>query len=146
MFGFGPLLHAYARIHAKRTAGELETFVVDGGSNPAPFVVDFPKFDGDPNDLPKATVLSVEICADGSIIYESNGRTSVELPVNPCELETSVIDGSMRDGQRVRVKLHGDDEWFTGTVIKARKMWVELEDYGSKFIADESNIIEWRPS
>lgn len=45
------------------------------------FVVEFPKFDGDPSDLPKANVLSVEICVDGSIIYESDGRTSVELSV-----------------------------------------------------------------
>lgn len=46
------------------------------------FVVDFPKFAGDPASLPRADVLSVEICADGSIIYESGGLTSVELPVN----------------------------------------------------------------
>lgn len=46
------------------------------------FVVDFPKFDGDPSSLPKADMMSVELCVDGSIIYEANGQTTVELPVN----------------------------------------------------------------
>lgn len=60
----------------------LETFEVRLVTELASFVVDFPKFDGDPESLPKADVLSVELCADGSVIYESNGRMSVELPVN----------------------------------------------------------------
>lgn len=51
----------------------------------------------------------------------------------------------MHDGDRVEVKLAGDDSWYRGTVIKARKMWVELDDYGRPMIADESNIVEWHP-
>ena len=53
----------------------------------------------------------------------------------------------MKDGDIVEVLLHGDDTgWYRGKVIKARKMWAQLENYqhGVGFIADESNIKEWR--
>lgn len=51
----------------------------------------------------------------------------------------------MIEGQKVKVRLHGDDRWYTGIVLdRPRKMWVELEDYGSPMIADENNIAEWR--
>lgn len=52
----------------------------------------------------------------------------------------------MKDGQRVSVRLAGDEAWYVGTVIKARKMWVKLDDYGREMIADESNIEQWRES
>lgn len=55
---------------------------------------------------------------------------------------TSALE--MKDGERVEVKLSGDDEWYCGTVIKARKMWVELSNYHRPMIADENNIVEWR--
>lgn len=57
---------------------------------------------------------------------------------------TAVVS-EMQGGQIVQVKLHSDETWYTGTVIKARKMWVELSDYGRPMIADEGNIAEWRP-
>lgn len=52
----------------------------------------------------------------------------------------------MHEGQRVEVRLHGDDRWYTGTVLdRPRKMWVGLHNYpGGNRIADESNIVEWR--
>lgn len=52
-------------------------------------------------------------------------------------------DGEMIDGQHVYFKLAGDQQEYRGIVIKARKMWVERED---GFIADETNITEWRPA
>lgn len=53
----------------------------------------------------------------------------------------------MENDQRVEVLLHGDDTWYTGTVIKARKQWVQLEGSpGGAFIADECSIKEWRPT
>ncbi len=57
----------------------------------------------------------------------------------------------MKDNQKVRVQLAGDDAWYSGVVINARKEWVELSDYPHPLaapcplIADESNIIDWRP-
>lgn len=48
----------------------------------------------------------------------------------------------MIEGERVLVKLHGDDRWREGTVLdRPRKMWVELDD---GFIADENSIESWR--
>ena len=56
------------------------------------------------------------------------------------------MSDEMQEGQRVEVRLHGDDRWFKGIVLeKPRKMWVQLEDYGWPMIADETNIVEWRP-
>lgn len=50
----------------------------------------------------------------------------------------------MREGERVEVRLHGDDTWHVGTVLdRPRKMWVKLD---SGAIADEGNIVEWRPA
>lgn len=53
----------------------------------------------------------------------------------------------MKDGQRVRVLLHGDYQWRNGTVIRARKEWVELDadDPIAPMIADEGSIKEWEP-
>lgn len=52
----------------------------------------------------------------------------------------------MINGERVEVLVHGDEEWYAGTVIRARKMWVSLDDYPwySGFIADENSIKDWR--
>lgn len=56
------------------------------------------------------------------------------------------MSDEMLEGQRVEVRLHGDDQWYHGIVLeKPRKMWVQLEDYGQPMIADENNIVEWRP-
>jgi hypothetical protein len=56
-------------------------------------------------------------------------------------------EGSMTmvDGQHVEVLL-SDDTWHRGVVIKARKMWVQLDQSSTEypFIADESCIKEWR--
>lgn len=53
-------------------------------------------------------------------------------------------DKEMKDGMQVQVMLAGEvsPKWYKGTVVKARKMWVELED---ESIADENNIIDWKP-
>lgn len=59
-------------------------------------------------------------------------------------------DREMHDGLRVAVRLHGDDRWFHGVVVRARKQWVELSDFVDSsgkavpFIADENNIAEWK--
>lgn len=54
----------------------------------------------------------------------------------------------MTNGMRVEVQLHGEesDEWHLGTVVKARKQWVEFDaaDPLAPFIADESSIAAWR--
>lgn len=53
----------------------------------------------------------------------------------------------MTEGQRVEVRLHGDDEWYGGTVLdRPRKQWVQLDDYPGGLIADENNIAECRPA
>lgn len=53
----------------------------------------------------------------------------------------------MHEGQRVEVRLIGNERWYTGVVLdRPRKLWVQLEDYGSPMIADENNIAEWRTS
>ena len=44
------------------------------------FIVVFPRFDGEPEDLPKATIMEVEIFRDGSIVYKADGCTTVEVP------------------------------------------------------------------
>lgn len=49
----------------------------------------------------------------------------------------------MHDGMRVRVLIAGDPDRRIGTVTKARKMWVELDDKMPPYIADENNITEW---
>lgn len=50
------------------------------------------------------------------------------------------------NGDKVEVKLGGCDEWFKGTVIRARKQEVELDphDYTYPKIADETNIVDIR--
>ena len=50
------------------------------------------------------------------------------------------------NGDRVEVKLGGCDEWFKGTVIRARKQEVELDphEYTYPKIADETNIVDIR--
>jgi hypothetical protein len=57
--------------------------------------------------------------------------------------------GEMREGQRVKVRLCGageEDRWYSGVVVRVKKMWVQLEDYGDQpFIADEQTIVEWKP-
>lgn len=59
-----------------------------------------------------------------------------------------MIEPEMIDGQIVEVRLAGDEGevWHKGAVIKARKQWVEFDpaDSLAPFIADESNIVEWR--
>jgi hypothetical protein len=51
----------------------------------------------------------------------------------------------MQEGQRVEVRLHGDDDWHKGTVLdRPRKMWVKL-DHPPEHIADENSIAEWNP-
>jgi len=48
-----------------------------------------------------------------------------------------------KNGDKVRLKLAGGDDIFTGEVIKCKKLWVQLDDYfGDDFIADENNIKE----
>ena len=51
------------------------------------------------------------------------------------------------EGDRVRVKLAGDEDWYTGTMLdRPRKLWVELDkkteypEFLRGFIADENNI------
>jgi hypothetical protein len=57
----------------------------------------------------------------------------------------------MIDGERVEVQRSGDDEWYAGTVIRAHKMWVEMDAYNAGrgpepgHIADENDIWDWRP-
>lgn len=56
----------------------------------------------------------------------------------------------MIEGQRVVVKLHGDETEYFGTVLnRPRKMWVLLDaceiSPNGEFVADEANIVEWRP-
>ena len=54
---------------------------------------------------------------------------------------------AMRNGRIVQVQLHGDNRWYPGKVIKAKKMWVDLyaSHYpGGSFIADENSIKKWR--
>jgi hypothetical protein len=59
--------------HQYPDATEIE-FKVDS------FTLDFPKFEGDPKDLPKADIMEVELCQDGSIVYKTDGVTTIELP------------------------------------------------------------------
>lgn len=52
----------------------------------------------------------------------------------------------MKDGQEVEVLLHRNKRWFVGRVIRARRMWVEIEDYyGAPHITVEEEIERWRP-
>ena len=55
----------------------------------------------------------------------------------------------MQDGQRVLVRLGGEERgvWHRGVVIKARKMWVQIdaEDELAPMIADECSIVDWKP-
>ena len=44
------------------------------------FVMDFPKFEGDPEQLPKADVMEVTLFLDGSVVYKIDGLTTVEFP------------------------------------------------------------------
>lgn len=48
----------------------------------------------------------------------------------------------MKNGESVLIRLSSEDDdvWHSGTVIKARKEWVELDktDRLAPFIADES--------
>lgn len=53
----------------------------------------------------------------------------------------------MKEGERVEVRLHGDERWYPGVALdRPRKMWVQLDPkvYGGEFIADEGCIAEWR--
>lgn len=54
----------------------------------------------------------------------------------------------MRDGAAVMVRLGGEEAgvWHRGTVVRARKQWVQLDDADefAPFIADECNIVEWK--
>jgi hypothetical protein len=47
-------------------------------------------------------------------------------------------------GDKVIIKLSGDDEDHKGIVIKPKKLWVEINLYGVNFIADECNIVSIR--
>ncbi len=64
--------------------------------------------------------------------------------MNQTPVKSSYIERVMENGDKVRVKLAGDETWYNGIVIKARKQWVELFDYpfDERFIADENNIIK----
>ena len=51
------------------------------------------------------------------------------------------------EGDRVKVKLAGDEDLYTGTMLdRSRKLWVELDkkaeypEFLRGFIADENNI------
>lgn len=43
------------------------------------------------------------------------------------------------EGDRVAVKLSGDRQWYMGSVVNAKKMWVAMDCGG---IADENNILD----
>lgn len=49
--------------------------------------------------------------------------------------------GEYTEGDRVAVKLSGDRQWYMGSVINAKKMWVDMDCGG---IAGENNILEVR--
>jgi hypothetical protein len=56
---------------------------------------------------------------------------------------------NMVPGERVEVRLHGDSNWYAGTVAdRPRKMWVDLDEnpFGRDYVftADEGCIAEWR--
>jgi hypothetical protein len=45
-------------------------------------------------------------------------------------------------GDRVKIQMSGDEEYYTGIIIDSGKTWVELEDYPEgQHIADETNIV-----
>lgn len=44
------------------------------------FEIDFPQFEGNPEDLPKAEVIAVQLFQDGSLVYAINGERFAELP------------------------------------------------------------------
>lgn len=55
--------------------------------------------------------------------------------------------------QEVEVRLHNETKWYKGICVRPRKLEVTIPDYelheGSgettEFVADETNIAEWRP-
>lgn len=53
----------------------------------------------------------------------------------------------MVNDQRVKVLLHGDEQWYNGTVTKARKMWITIDEEENPWgiCADEHNIRDWEP-
>lgn len=83
-------------------------------------------------------------------LYQNEQRNGMALAANILFHLADAVDSveghaattNMTDGERVEVLLGGDDEWYAGTVIKARKMWVQLDD--DRAIADEGNIRQWR--
>ena len=54
----------------------------------------------------------------------------------------------MTEGADVLIRLGGEtgDVWHRGTVLVARKQWVQLSDDDelSPMIADECSIVEWK--
>lgn len=54
---------------------------------------------------------------------------------------------NMEDNQLVNVWLGEDNEGpYLGVVIRASKMWVEIQINGKPFIADENTISRWEPA
>lgn len=51
------------------------------------------------------------------------------------------------NGEKLQIQLSGEgDEWFEAIALdRPRKMWCKTTLNGAPFIADESNIVAWRP-
>jgi sRNA-binding protein len=96
------------------------------------------------------TILDIVDAASKATIERidtSNRPIVYDVALNPEIIKLpNVTIRPLRDGDRVKVKLGGCDEWFKGTVIRARKQEVELDphEYTYPKIADETNIIDIR--
>jgi len=96
------------------------------------------------------TILDIVDAASKATIERidtSNRPIVYDVALNPEIIKLpNVTIRPLRDGDRVKVKLGGCDEWFTGTVIRARKQEVELDphEYTYPKIADETNIVDIR--
>ncbi len=57
-------------------------------------------------------------------------------------LTAKVKDDQFQSGQRVIIKLRGDDNEYTGVMDKPRKLWVQIDDGQSikPFVADDNCI------
>lgn len=76
--------------------------------------------------------------------YLGQGATDIIWFYPHSERAYMLRKNDMEADAQVEVRLHGDDRWYHGTVIKARKQWVQLSNYKGPMIADENNIAEWR--
>ena len=79
---------------------------------------------------------------------ESTVRKYVETLTIDKKDREEVESAVMPESGDVLVRLRGDsnNDWHLGTIICSRKMWVEFKEssYMYPFIADESNIAEWK--